>query len=127
MDVGQSRQKRSLIFFRVDDVVLVTTTNVWGTLSSLTNIYLGVSPSVDGRIVRYHVHIIPTVNLRLHIIFVFISMAVFRPQMTRRFELRWVCLARCERLLAIERNYWNVSGRSDGCCTVLYYVHRLKT
>ena len=92
---------------------------MWGTLSSLSNVYLGVSPGVDGRIVRYHVHIIPTVNLHLHIIVVFKSMAIFRPQMTRRTERHWACLARCEGLLAIGRDYWNVTGRSDG---LLYYV-----
>jgi hypothetical protein len=93
--------------------------NVWGTLSSLSNVYLGVSPGVDGRIVRYYVHIIPTVNLHLHTIVVFKSMAFFRPQMTRRTERHWACLARCEGLLAIGRDYWNVTGRNDG---LLYYV-----
>jgi len=94
--------------------------NVWGTFSSLSNVYLGVSPVVDRLIVRYHVHIIPTSNLHLRIIVLFKTMGFFRPRMTRRSERHWACLARCEELLAIGRDCWNVAGeRRAGvlCCT----------
>ena len=117
-----SRQKRVLFSLWVTALSLPPQPeNAWGSLSSLSNVYLRVSPGVDGRIVGYRVHIIPTVNLHLHIIVVFKSMAVFRPQMTRRSERHWVCLARCEGLLATGRDYWNVTGRSDGllCYIVL--------
>ena len=51
--------------------------NVWGTFSLLSNVHLGVSPGVDRLIVRYHVHIIPKLNLHLRIIVLFKTMAFF--------------------------------------------------
>lgn len=102
---------------------------MWGTLSSLSNVYLGVSPGVDRLIVRYHVHIIPTLNLHLRIIALFKTMTFFRPQMTKRSERHWVCLARCEGLVSIGRDCWNVTGerRADVlCCTQTENIEHFK-